>query len=309
MRKNMKNKKKKIVTMITMIAAMVMTVGGCMVAAAAGSSQATRNDLRSSGAIRYQEGGESVVIDTDDLYLLADKLDLFKTKVSGQLNAMQTYLSKDSAGHPLASGGNVYVVHKKPAAQDAVDPVTLDFDTILEGIAASQSIPLDPAAYGMADGTALYKTKDGKLSTSWSEDASPVSIRAATAESLSAGAAAWVNGELLLGTGDDTASACKEQAAGGETFDSYSISKGYTLPVDVASAYAYVVTTAYGTDGVDGNHAGSDPTFSVNGGGRYTKLFGQKYARCGFNVRVALYHVVNAPAGTVITGSSGLLFY
>lgn len=296
--------------MIVIVAVMVNTY---MVAMAADNPNATRNSLSSKGAICYQEGQETVVIDAGDLYTLADRLDLFKTGVVEQLSAMQTYLSKDSTGVSLAGNNDVYAGHRKPSLQNTVDPVTLDFDVILQGIAASQSIPLEPSAYGLASDTKLYKGMNGKLTTTQTSGATQINIQAATAANLSAGTAAWVNGELLLGTGEDMAVMYDEkmQSAGsGEGLGTYEISSGYTLPVDVKSAYAYVITTNYGSQGdIDGNHAGSDPTFTVNGGGRYTQLFAKRYARNNTNVRVALYHVMNAPAGTVITGSNGLLFY
>ena len=296
-----------------MIVVAAIMVNTCMVAMAADSPGATKNGLSSKGVICYQEGQETVVIDANDLYTLADRLDLFKTGVVEQLGAMHTYLSKDSAGVSLVGNDSVYAGHKKPSSQDAVDPVTLDFGTILQGIAASQSIPQEPSAYGLASDTKLYRGKDGKLTTDQTSGATQISIQAATAANLSAGTAAWVNGELLLGTGEDMAVMYDEkmQSMGsGEGLGSYEISSGYTLPVDVKSAYAYVVTTNYGSKGdVDGNHAGSDPTFTVNGGGRYTQLFAKRYAKNNTNVRVALYHVMNAPAGTVITGSNGMLFY
>ena len=130
--------KKRFFSMILVIAFMANT---CMVAVAADSSNVTKSSLHSKGSICYQEGAESVVIDSNDLYILADRLDLFKTRVVEQLGALQTYLSKDSSGVALTGNNDIYAGHQKPAVQNAVDPATLDFCTILEGIAASQSIP------------------------------------------------------------------------------------------------------------------------------------------------------------------------
>lgn len=299
--------KKKVLFVIVVAAIMVNT---CMVAMAADGPGVTKNGLSSKGAICYQEGQETVIIDSDDLYMLADRLDQFKAGVVEQLGAMHTYLSKDSAGVSLAGNDSVYAGHQKPSQQNEVDPLTLDFGVILQGVAASQSIPLDPSAYGLASGTTLYKGKDGKLTTNQTSETTPVEIKAATAANLSAGTAAWVDGELLLGTGEDMAVMYEKiQSTGGEEPGSYDISSGYTLPADIKSAYAYVVTTAHGSNGNDGNSSAPIPKFTVEGGGQYTQLFTKGYSRNGFQVRVALYHVMNAPAGAVITGSSGLLFY
>ncbi|MDE7233266.1 MAG: hypothetical protein K2N37_09375 [Lachnospiraceae bacterium] len=299
--------KKRFFSLIVIAAIMVNT---CIVAMAADNPNATKNSLSSKGAICYQEGQKKVVIDSGDLYMLADRLDLFKIEVVEQLGAMHTYLSKDSAGVPLAGNDGVYAGHQEPAEQNTLDPVTLDFDMILEGIAASQSIPLDPSAYGLASDMKLYKEENGKLTTEQTNGATQISIQAATAANLSAGTAAWVNGELLLGTGEDMAVMYDEKInSAGDGLRSYNISSGHKLLTDVKSAYAYVVTTAYSNSGSDGNHVGDDPVFTVTGGGRYTRLFSEKYARNGYNVRVALYHVMNAPAGAVVKGSNGRLFY
>lgn len=295
-----------------MILLTALLANTCMVAVAADDPHATKNSLSSKGTICYQEGAESVVIDSNDFYILADRLDQFKTGVVEQLGALHTYLSKDGSGVSLAGNNDIYAGHQKPAAENTVDPTALDFGTILEGIAASQSIPLEPSAYGLASDAKLYRGKKGELTVDGTDGAKQISIQPATAANLSAGTAAWVNGELLLGTGEDMVAMYDEKflnGGSGEGLGSYDISSGYILPVDVASAYAYAVTWAHSDSGADGNTAGSNPYFTVNGGGRYTQLFSQRYARNGFNVRVALYHVANAPAGTVVTGSNGLLFY
>lgn len=195
-----KIRNKKIVSVI-LILAMLFSVG--MVSTAAGIPAATRTALRSQGAIRYQEGTESVVIDSADLYTLADRLDVFKVRIAEQLGAIGTYLSTNPNGTPLTSETGVYTVHQKPSLSGEADPLSLSFEAILEGIASSQTIPADPAAYGMEAGTTLYKGADGKLSTGNQEGSEQIRIQAATAENLSAGTAAWVNGQLILGTGGD----------------------------------------------------------------------------------------------------------
>lgn len=136
---------------------------------------------------------------------MADRLDLFKVRVSEQLGKLHTYLSKDSDGVPLTGSKGIYVTHQKPTASEEAEPTLLSFDAILEGIALSQTIPTDPAAYGMSPGTQLYLGKDGKLQVGQKEGdvAGNIDIHAAKPHELSAGAAAWVNGELILGTGEE----------------------------------------------------------------------------------------------------------
>lgn len=285
---------------------LAMTAGTCTVAAAAENPSATRNALHSNGAFRYSQGEGSVVIDSADLYTLADRLDLFKVRAAKQLEAMQTYLTRDSGGVALTGTDGVYAVHSRPSAGQEIDPLTLDFAAILEGIAVSQSIPADPAAYGMAADTQLYKTPEGKLVTTASEGAEPVSIQAASAENLSAGMAAWVNGSLLLGTGEDTADAVSKKPdteLGGE-LTAYSISSEYTLPEDVAFAVAYVSNALD-----EGNDSAATPAFTVNGSGKYYRLVGKSYGSRGYNVKVGVYYLTNLSAGTLIRGSNGVLFY
>lgn len=186
---------------VTLLLTMLLSV--CMVATAADTSTATKSSLRSCGSIRYQEGKESVVIDSADLYTLADRLDLFKVRTVEQLGKMGTYLSREPNGTQLTSGDSVYAVHHELSTFGAADPLTLSFETILEGIAASQTISADPADYGLGSVTKIYKDASGKLSTEAKEGAEEICIQAATAANLSAGTAAWVNGKLILGTGDD----------------------------------------------------------------------------------------------------------
>lgn len=149
----------------------VLLFGTCAaVLAAETKGEATGEHLKSHGRIVYQNDGDRVVIDSDDLYMLADRLDLFKRGVADQLNSINTYFTREE-GISLKTEPDVHVVHAKPSGESTVDPMGIGFDTLLEGIAASQSVPSD--------------------------------VTAASVDNLSAGTAAWVNGELLLGTGED----------------------------------------------------------------------------------------------------------
>lgn len=302
----MKNK------ILAMIAMLTIVVSTCMVATAAETPSATKAELRSEGVIRYSGKEGNVIIDSADFYTLADRLDLFKVRAVRQLGVMNTYLSRTAGDVAMTSADGVYAVHRKPQPGEEADPLSLDFATILEGIAVSQSIPTDPAAYGFPVGTKLFKKADGTLGTSDSDGAEPVVIQPATADNLSAGTAAWVNGELKLGTGSDMAKMLEEisNAQGtGNGLAQYPIADTYILPEDVQVAFAYVVTTAHGSNGVDGNQAGADPVLTVSSCKNQTKLFGKGYARNGFNVRIGLYYLTGLPAGTQIKGSSGVLFY
>lgn len=190
--------------MMAVVMAATLVFGACTaVYAGEKDPTATRDLLRSDGRIVYQEGENSVVLDSQDLYRLADRLDQFKTAVSRQLASMGTYLTRGD-GIAIHSDDTLRVTHVSPAEEHRVDPLTVDFSALLEGVAASQSIPADSAAYGYDAGTALYRTKEGALTTAGDEaGAEVIVIRPATAENLSAGTAAWVDGHLLLGSGAD----------------------------------------------------------------------------------------------------------
>lgn len=289
--------RKKIISGIIIAA---MTMSACMVAVAAEDSSATKSDLHSKGIIHYSQGDDKVIIDSADLYKLADQLDLFKTKVIGQLGEMDTYLTRTGSDVALSKADGVYVVHSAPGEGEAVDPLSLDFAAVLESIAASQSVPTDPGTYGMSESTQLYKTWEGRLTTEASEGVESVSIQAATEDNLSAGAAAWVNGRLLLGTGADVADA----AGGSEPLSEYDISSTYVMPENKASAVAFTYNIGSGS-----NDAAAAPVLSVKGGGTYELLHEHKFGRSGYSVKVAVYYLKNLSKGAKVQGSNGRLFY
>jgi hypothetical protein len=191
---------------LSIILVMALTFGPCIMAFATGSTNAnaTRNSLKSQGNIVYTDGDNTVAIFSADLYHIADQLDSFKMSLSNQLAAIHTYFTTDDAGVAVTTDSDVKIMHTVPASTDSVDPLAIDFDTLLEGLAASQSIPTDVTEYGYSADTNLYKTETGLLTTD-STGAAQIDIAAATAENLSAGTAAWVNGNLILGTGADNA--------------------------------------------------------------------------------------------------------
>lgn len=197
--------KKRIISLVMIVA---LTLGTYTVAVADEkvSSGATRNKLKSKGSIVYQKGDETVVLDSEDLYTLADQIDLLKIDIVDQLESMNTYFTKGS-GVSLNSDSSISVAHSKAEDVDAVDPLAVNFDTLLEGIAVSQTIPADDVtAYGFDAGTTLYKNVAGELTTDSNEGVEEIMIAPAEAENLSAGTAAWVDGSLILGTGGDNKS-------------------------------------------------------------------------------------------------------
>ena len=207
---------------LSFAAVIILTLSVCMTALAEEETSVvppvqehggTAAELKSHGRIVYQKGTESVKIDSDDLYMLADQIDQVKLDVTDQLKALNTYFSTGD-GICLSTSEDINVVHATPTEENSVDPLDVNFDTLLEGIAVSQSVSPDVTAYGYPAGTELYKNASGVLTTNGSEKgAEKIDVTAATADNLSAGTAAWVNGNLILGTGGDNKS-YHDQGAG-----------------------------------------------------------------------------------------------
>lgn len=190
--------------MMAVVMAAAVAFGACKaVWAQENNPVKTRDLLHSNGRIVYQEGKDSVILESQDLYRIADRLDLFKLSVSNQLSSMGTYLTKGD-GAAMQTSDTLRVTHQNPEEHNKVDPLAVDFNTLLEGVAASQSIPVNPEEYGYVVGSTLYRTKEGVLTIAGDEaGCEAVTIVPATAQNLSAGTAAWVDGHLLLGTGED----------------------------------------------------------------------------------------------------------
>lgn len=196
---------------LSMVLVVILAFGTCGAALAADETgAATGNKLESYGKIEFRDGDRAVVIDSADLYQLADRIDSFKNVVVKQLGEMKTHFTTDG-GISLTTDTDIYITHTEPAAEDAVDPADMSFETIKEGIAASQSITSNVTDYGYPEGTELYKKADGELTADGSaKGAEKICVTAATADNLSAGTAAWVNGELVLGKGTDN-KVCMEE--------------------------------------------------------------------------------------------------
>lgn len=200
--------KKKILSFMTVL---VLLFSMLMTAYAEGDSgQAplrrqggTAAELKSYGRIVYQKGSDTIKIDSDDLYMLAAQIDQVKLDIVKQLEVMNTYFTVGE-GISLTTSSDINVTHAEPYEEDFVAPLDINFDTLLEGIAISQSISQEPSEYGYPEGTILYKTKEGLLTDTFEDDAQEIAVTSATADNLSAGTAAWVNGRLILGTGADS---------------------------------------------------------------------------------------------------------
>lgn len=125
-----------------------------------------KNVLNSKGIINYDSG--KVIFDSSDLIKLANGIDNLKTcyqsEVVKSLNSIHTYFKPDGT-----------VTHIESDAISSDDASNLTFGQICNGILKSQSL----------------------------EHLAGENILPASADNLSEGSAAWVDGDIVIGTGND----------------------------------------------------------------------------------------------------------
>lgn len=144
--------------------------------AADGTGGSRRDALRSCGAVVYGDG--SIVLDSADLYMLADRMDEFEQQyggdVCGALVQIGTEVGKDGS--------------------------------ILAGILQSQSVAHLQAVQASAGAVPLYYRMEPNhlLEVTGEDTGMPVLIRPASADNLTAGTAAWVDGKCVMGNGEDS---------------------------------------------------------------------------------------------------------
>lgn len=204
------------------------------------------SNIKSKGIFDYDNG--TVIMDASDLIYLADEIDLleetYKKETVKALNKMNTYFMVDNSTTHDQDESNL----------DPESSVILPFGSIIDGILESQSIPTE-------------KTYAGTLPGEDNETAGNVS--AATAESISLGRAAWVDGELIVGTGGDNNSYYNKGYANGgsvkficsfkainsnQTFDIKSLDNYKTLTEkDFVINVTSIIVNAESIGGSDGN--------------------------------------------------------
>lgn len=137
-------------------------------------------NIKSKGIIDFENG--TAVIDFSDLTYLADEIDLledtYKGKTVDALSQISMYFNMDGTTTRDQNQSNLAIENAS----------ILPFSVITDGIINSQSIPTE-------------KTYTGTLPGESTETSGNIS--AADAEKMSLGAAAWVDGILVIGTGAD----------------------------------------------------------------------------------------------------------
>ena len=176
--------KKKMKYVAPVLAAVLIISGTAL---ADGSNR--RSLITSHGAVEFTSEEGSILIDSEDLYTLADEIDdletTYKSKTTEALNTINTYIRSDGT-----------ITHNKEDADNQMEQPS--FGLLANAIINSQS---SSTAISDLSGTKYFKTNKGKISTSGT--GSPITLNAATPDNLSAGQIAFVNGSMLLGTGAD----------------------------------------------------------------------------------------------------------
>lgn len=211
-------------------------------ASAVGSGR--KDSIKSKGIIDYGNG--TVVIDAADFAYLANEIDdleyEYKTNTASALSAIGTYFKTDGSA-----------VHNR--TEETIvpeDAIGLSFNSLYEGILKSQSVThLEGSQAKDADGELLYYesledaenrnlTKITKIANDY-----PVYIRPVEEGNLSAGAAAWVNGSLIIGNGADNAAFYAKGYADGVASIGDNVNIEYTYHQHTDECYEEQALTCY----------------------------------------------------------------
>ncbi len=190
---------------IIITALLVFVFAGMTAITVAAQPDKRAANIKSRGVFDYQHG--TALMDASDLTYLANEIDLledtYKKETVDALNQVGTYFKSDGTTTIDPAEGTL----------QAEDANVLEYRTIKEALINSQAIPALPFS-GKRPG-----------------ETDPVSgtITGATAENISLGAAAWVDGKLIIGNGGDNISYYNQGYVAGkaETMDGVDISYTY----------------------------------------------------------------------------------
>lgn len=188
------------------ILGVICVLGVCTPLLVMADGNIRREHIKSKGKLDFENG--SVVIDSADLLYLVDQVDelesTYKITVIDALNEIGTYFKNDGS-----TSADVTVNE----ADTEEEKKNLSFGNIKEGILQSQSVSslLQTQAVDKEGNALFYVNQEAAdnqnlLKTTIENTGFPVFYRPITAENLTAGTAAWVNGRLIIGNGGDNAS-------------------------------------------------------------------------------------------------------
>ena len=197
---------KKIERLRKLILGIVCVVVICTPLAVMANGNGRRDYIKSKGKIEFENG--AVVLDSADLLYIAGLVDelesSYKVSIVDGLNKIGTYFRKD--GSLTNDEGSNEVTLKE-------EIVNLSFKSLKEGILRSQSVSSLAEIQAVdKDGNGLFfvnqeAADNQNLLQTTTEDTGLVAYyHPVTAENLTAGTAAWVDGKLIMGNGGDNAS-------------------------------------------------------------------------------------------------------
>lgn len=243
----------KIVNIRKIILGIVCILGICTPLMVMADGNARRNNIKSKGKLDFENG--TVVVDSVDLLYLADQVDelesVYKVTVIDALNKIGTYFRNNGSVTTDAGANEVDSKEEKEK---------LSFGSIKEGVLKSQSVSsLSEIQAVDKEGSALfYENQEAAdnhnlLQTTTEDTGLVVYYQPITAENLTVGTAAWVDGRLIKGNGGDNTSFYAQGFVDGQA--------NVMDNLDVTYTYHY--------------HEGDD----IHGGGCYAQTENQK--QCG----------------------------
>ena len=205
---------------------------------------ARRENIKSKGSIDFNEG--RVVLDAKDLLYLADEVDLletnYKTGIVNSLNTIGTYFRQD---------GTITYSREDNQVSTEAEKMKLSYSNLLQAIKQSQSLSLLSGVQAAnKEGENLYYSSQEAadrqlhLETGTTDTGLPLYYKAATANNLAVGCAAWVNGVLIKGNGSDL-----------KSMKEIGYREGYAKGIAEALNQANIVYTYHehtGEEGVEG---------------------------------------------------------
>lgn len=164
-----------------------------------------QENIKSRGILEFESG--KIYFDSSDLTYLADEIDnlenTYKQATVGALNNIGTYFFND---------GTITYDFSYNEVDTNEEKSELSFAKIIDGINCSQSVESlkQVQATDSAGNLLYYETEEASengdlLALTTTDTSLPAYYQAASANSLSAGTAAWVNGTLIIGNGSDNA--------------------------------------------------------------------------------------------------------
>lgn len=162
-----------------------------------------RANLKSRGSINFENG--TVYVSASDLIYLADEIDnlenTYKRTSIDALNDIGTFFLSDGTAVNDSAGNEIDTDEEKS---------DMAFGKIIEGIKKSQSVDslLQTQAVDKEGNLLFYETEEEQINknifaATKTDTGLPIFYQSANADNLSAGTAAWINGELIKGNGAD----------------------------------------------------------------------------------------------------------